>query len=1055
MKQRSVLALLIANRGRAVSADRIVDDLYGEDAGGGARRSVQTFVSMMRRELGDAVTGTSDGYVFDAPREAVDASRFEDLVTAGLDVLEDHPERAAVILRDALGLWRGEAYAGVDGRAVFEPEIARLTELRIAALEARIEADLACGRHRRVLPELEALTTEHPLSEHLWGSLMLALYRVGRQADALAAYQQLRTLLGEQLGIDPSPELRQREEQILLQDPALDYVAQVPHNLPAQLTSFIGRRLERIEIGELLTDTRLVTLTGVGGSGKTRLAVEFARQALDAYPDGVWFVDLRGINDPTGVASLIVSTLGVVTTGRRGVVDQLVDALWSRRLLLVLDNCEHVLDGVAPLVERLVSRDDQVRVLATSREPLGVPGESTMLINPLPIPDSTELFTERALHTTPEFALEEHVDSVMQICRAVEGLPLAVELAAARLRIVAPEELARHIGDQLAMLRTTRKAGDLRHATIEATIQWSWDLLDDAEQILFARLSVFRETWTLEAVGAVCGYQPVDSALVLDLVGSLVDKSLVVVDRLLGGSTRYRLLEPVRQFAARELDDESIDRLHNRLVDYWTSALAGSYDPETRFVWRDHERARALEPDQANLTAAVDWALASGRYEDAMAIFASPFGDLLLLQGSSFEATSIWVQKASEHRDAIQPGVLLSALEVAGNIAVAIGRHDATLGCAELGIEISRTPEERRWFELAGALATQRLEGHSEATNAVFGRVAADAEEPGLRASALFAEAFNNTRKRAWMLTQQAMDISSVDSPLLWDECRVSVRVFDAAEVSGHYDVAMKFAHRALDLGRRYGWNTSVSETAALLACLYAESGRFDEAAALIAEAVPVARRILGTFGPNVDVLQGAARMSRVQGDLDQAQRYVDEALNSLGKQHDLAWWGMGPTIESALIARDVGDLDQAREILDDAARLLNDLTHTDIVPWVGAMISAAQASVEVRRSDPDRALEALSFVLREPDAGVHLTSLEAVDLTAIAFAQQGRAELAARLKGAVDRERDDCGLVIQPPDLPVRESAMRRAQTIFGSDWEAAVEQGREMTLDEAIELA
>ncbi|MEN8115215.1 MAG: BTAD domain-containing putative transcriptional regulator, partial [Actinomycetota bacterium] len=578
MKQRSILALLIANRGRAVSADRIVDDLYGEDAAGGARRSVQTFVSMLRRDLGGVITGSSDGYVFDAARDAIDAARFEDMVAAGLDVLEEHPERATVLLGDALGLWRGEPYAGVDGRAVFEPEIARLDGLRLGALEARIEADLACGRHRRVLPELEALTAEHPLREGLWGSLMLALYRSGRQADALAAYQQMRTVLGERLGIEPSTELRELEEQVLLQDPALDFVAAIPHNLPSPLTSFVGRRLELIETGELLTDTRLVSLIGAGGSGKTRLAVEMARGVLDAYPDGVWFVDLRG-TEPAGVASVVASTLGIVATGDRPVADQVVDALSSRRLLLVLDNCEHVLDGVAPLVEHLVSREGEVQVLATSRELLGVPGESTMLINPLPMPESagladlvvseaTQLFTDRALSAAPCFALEEHADSVFQICHAVEGLPLSVELAAARLRMLSPEELAGHIDDQLAMLTTTQKAGDLRHATIEATIAWSWSLLDDAEQALFARLSVFRGTWSLEAAEAVCGYDPLDPARVLDLVGSLVDKSLVVVDRLLGGSTRYRLLEPIRQYAAQQLDDPATEQLHDRLVDY-------------------------------------------------------------------------------------------------------------------------------------------------------------------------------------------------------------------------------------------------------------------------------------------------------------------------------------------------------------------------------------------------------------------------------------------------------------------------------------------------------
>jgi predicted ATPase/DNA-binding SARP family transcriptional activator len=625
VKQRSILALLIANQGRAVSADRIVTDIYGEDAGGGVRRSVQSIVSLLRRDLGDVIVGTGDGYMFDVPREAVDAARFEDGVAAGLEVLGEDPGRAAVLLGEALGLWRGDPYADVDGRAVFEPEIVRLCELRFVALAARVEAELGCGRHREVLGELEALTAEFPLRERLWGLWMLALYRAGRQAEALAAYQRLRKALGEGLGLEPSSELQVLEEQILLHDPSLIPVSPIPHNLPAQLTSFVGRSLELIDVGESLVDHRLVTLTGAGGTGKTRLAVELARQVLDEYPDGVWFVDFRGV-EATGVASLIVSTLRVVTTGDRPLADELVDALWSRRVLLVLDNCEHVLDGVAPLVEQLLLRGGAIRVLATSREPLGVPGESLMLVSPLPMPKAADvdelatceaavLFTDRARSAKPDFVLEEHVGSVFGICRTVDGLPLGLELAAARLRVFSPEELADRLDDQLAMLKTTLRSGDLRHATIEATIQWSWDLLDDDEQTLFARLSVFHGTWSLAAAEAICGFDPICDGQVVDVVGSLVDKSLVIVDGVSGGSTRYRLLEPLRQFAGRQLDDEATELLLDRLVDYWSNMLAGSYEPDVRFVWRDHARARGLEVDQANLTAAVEWALAAGRFE--------------------------------------------------------------------------------------------------------------------------------------------------------------------------------------------------------------------------------------------------------------------------------------------------------------------------------------------------------------------------------------------------------------------------------------------------------
>ena len=934
------------------------------------------------------------------------------------------------------------------------------------SLEGRVEADLGCGRHREVLGELEALTVEFPLRERLWGLWMLALCRAGRQAEALAAYQLVRRVLGEQLGIEPSTELRMLEEQILLQDPVLDLVSPVPHNLPASLTSFVGRDLEVFEVGEMLARTRLVTLTGAGGSGKTRLAVELGRRTLDEYPDGVWFVDSRGV-EAVGVASVIASTLQMVTTGDRPVVDELVDALWSRRLLLVLDNCEHVLDVVAPLVDRLVGRDGDVRVLATSREALGVPGESMMLVRPLPMPESADadelasceaavLFADRARGVMPEFVVDEHVDAVFRVCRSVEGLPLALELAAARLRAFSPEELADRLGDQLATLRTVQRSGDLRHATIDATIQWSWDLLDDTERTLLSRLSVFHGTCSLEAAESVCGFEPVDGVQVADLVAGLVAKSLVVVDGVDGGSTRYRLLEPIRQYAAHQLDDQASDRLRHRLVDYWSATLAMSYDPDTRFAWRDHARARDLEVDQANLTAVIEWALASGRLEDAMKVFASPFGDLLILQGSGFRLAFRWINTAREHRKTIRDGVLLAALEISGAIAATVGTSEAMLDYAEMAIEIARTPEERHWFELAAALATSRLEGHSEKTKAMFDRVIAQADDPAMQASALLARTVFEVPQQAWTLVQQATELSPMDSLGYYDECAAGIRIADTAADSGHYDVAARTAERTLDLSRRFGSLVPECLAAVILARVYSIVGRIDEAATIISEVLPVAGRVLGPGGIDLNVVRRAGECARLQGDLDRARRYVNEVRATLKRNHLDAIGQMYAILtarESALISRDEGDLRHAEEELRDAFRRLEDLDHVGMGPWLYDMARAAQASIELRRGDPDRALAHTRAVFSEPR--LHYSAVEAVDSAAIAFAQQGRAELAARLKGAVDSERNDCGLVIQPPDAPLRETAMRHAESLYGGDWDTAVEQGRAMTLQEAIELA
>jgi len=1064
VKQRSILALLIASHGQTVTADRIVGEVYGEDTASGARRSVQTIISMLRREFGDVIVGTGDGYRFDSPRTAVDACRFEDGVAEGLALVGDDPRQASSVFDEALGLWQGDPYGDVDGRGAFEPEAVRLTELRFAALEARAEADLACGRHREVVAELEALVGEYPLRERLWGWLMLALYRTGRQADGLAAYQRVRTVLGE-LGLEPSTELRELEGQILLQDESLDLDPMVPHNLPAPLTSFVGRQLELIELGERLSESRLVTLTGAGGSGKTRLAIELGRAILDDYPDGVWFVDLRGAS-ADGVAPLIASTLGVITSGDTPIADQLVDAVAGRRLLLVLDNCEHVLDAAAPLVERLASRDGPIRVLATSREPVGVPGESTLLVRPLLVPerasiddladsDAAVLFAQRAGNTCPDFAVEEHVASVFEICRSVEGLPLALELAAARLNVFSPEELADRLYDQTSVLKTSQRAGDLRHSTIESTIRWSWDLLDDVEQVLFSRLSVFPGTWSLSAAEAICGFDPVDGSDVADLVGGLVEKSLVVAEGVSAGSTRFRLLEPIRQYASGLVDNQAAERFRDRLVDYWSATLERSYGPDARFVWRNHEQARALEADRPTLIAAVEWSLEVGRFEDAMRVFSSLFGGLLLLQGSGYELASRWLAVAVEHRQEIAAGVLLSALEVGSSIAYAIGDFDAASSHTELGASMARTDEERRWFELAAAMATNRVKGHSNATSAVFARVAREADSPGLRASALLAEAHNCQADSAWMLSREAMELPYDDSPRMWDEPYTAFRIFDAAEDSGHYDVAVAMAEHALDLSRRQGWLLHEHQTAGRLARLHAARGNLDEAAALISEAVSRARNTLGPPDSYWDVLEWAAYIARLRGELDKARDYVDEALSMIRGSSIHSWKGGTTLVESALVARDEGDLEQAQRILDDAAERLRELVNVDLAWWVRFSIHAAQASIALRRTDPRLALEFLRPVLTAPDELTHEWLLEAVDLVAIAFAQQERAELAARLKGSIDRERDESGLAVHPPDEALRDEWMRHAQSFLIDDWDAAVERGRAMTLEDAVELA
>lgn len=1061
VKQRSVLALLIANRGRPVSADRIVLEVHGEDAGPGARRSLQTVVSVLRHDLGHVISGTGDAYVLDVPRSSIDVCRFEDGVAEGLDHLAHDPERSAAVLSDALALWRGDPYCDVDALSVFHAETMRLVELRDLAVETRIEANLACGRHREILPEIEALAAEYPLRERLSALWMLALYRSGRQAEALRAYQRLRRILGEELGIEPSTELRTLEEQILLQDPDLDLVSPTPHNLPAALASFIGRSLELIEIGMLLEDARLITLTGAGGTGKTRLAVELARSSLDAYPDGAWFVDLRDIDDPTKVAASVASTLRVMTPGNGSAADQLAAALWSRRLLLILDNCEHVLEGVSPLVERLTRHDGAFRVLATSREPLGVPGESIVQICPLPVPEWVEidelatsdaalLLSDRASVVMPDFVVEEHVEAVVEICRSVEGLPLGLELAAARLRVFSPEELAGRLGDQLGVLRTTLKAGDLRHATMEATIRWSWSLLDGTERTLLARLSVFRGTWSMAAVEAICGFGDIDPDQVPDVVSSLVTKSLVNVEGVSGGSTRYRLLEPLRQFSARQLDETATDHLRGWFVDYWAATVA---DMNDEFGVRDYEQAKTLEVDRANLTAAIEWALMLRRYGDAALILASPFGLLLVMRGSGFDFASSLMDDVLEHGDSIAHQVLVRAIDIVCCVAISDARDGAALPYANLAIEIARSPEERHWFELTAAVAMNRLGRCDEAMSMLDG-IITESADPGMTASALLAKTEYEPPKQAWALAETAMSLAPIDSLKWWDEGVAAWLVGLTALHTGRYDVAVQMAERGVESCRETGWSVMACHAAALLAWVYTEMGRFDDADEVVEEALRGVRRILGPSITTFAVLWEAADLARRSGDLDRARACLEAA--QVGKEQDEASAQIrsGTAYLSALIARDDHDLDRARSLLDDLPQCL-DGQNPEYDGASPAEVRLAEASVEVRRSDPDRALEELRAVLAEPGQLSHSLTVHALDLAAIAFAQQGGAEVAARLAGAVDRERERTGLILQPLNEPIRTAALLDARAILGETWDETVAQGRAITLTEAFDLA
>jgi predicted ATPase/DNA-binding SARP family transcriptional activator len=598
-KQRAVLALLLLRANETVPTSRLIDELWDERPPTQAVKTVQVYVSQLRKVLGEGVVETrTGGYLVCVEPGALDVDRFETLLERGRTFLgASAPAEASAVLREALALWRGPALSDLEHETFARDEIGRLEELRLVAVTTRIEADLALGRHADVVPELEVLTREHPLRERLRELLVLALYRGGRQADALEMVQATRTVLREELGLDPSEPLQQLERAILVHDPALDLPI-APHAtpsaesesapaelppLPAALTPLVGRSTELAQISELLgrPGTRLVTLVGAGGVGKTRLAVAVAESMPPAA-----FVTLAPVQEPELVGSVIARTLGLTDEAT------LSDWLRPRELLLVLDNFEHLLDAATLVTELLVAAPN-LRVLATSRSPLNLSGEHQYTVPPLPQEDAVELFRERAAAVEADVG---HGADIEEICRRLDCLPLAIELAAARAKTFPPDVVLARFEQRLALLTGGPRDRPERQRTLRATLEWSYSLLDEDEQRAFARLAVFAGGCTAEAAERVC-----DASL--ETLESLAGKSLISAR-----GERFRMLLTIREYA-REclLASDDADSIVRRLAELLCDA-AGAFASE-----RGRGRAvplSRLEAELENIRVAIRAALA-------------------------------------------------------------------------------------------------------------------------------------------------------------------------------------------------------------------------------------------------------------------------------------------------------------------------------------------------------------------------------------------------------------------------------------------------------------
>ncbi|MFL6189757.1 MAG: BTAD domain-containing putative transcriptional regulator [Actinomycetes bacterium] len=1028
-KERALLADLLVHAGRVVSADRLVEDLWGDDPPGNPANTLQGRVSALRRALGPAGAGLvvtrPPGYVLEADPGQVDAARFERLVAKAGRAAGD---AAAGPLEEALGLWRGPALAEFADQPWAQAEAARLEELRLGAVEALVELRLAAGDHTGLVGELEGLVAEHPTRERLRGQLMVALYRSGRQADALEVYQATRAVLAGELGIDPSPELQRLQQAILVQDPALEAATprqQPRHNLPERLTSLVGRSEELREAAKLVEQHRLVTVTGPGGAGKTSLAVELARRLAAGYPDGVWLVELAALRDPALLGEVVAVTLGLGEepagpgVAPPAVTERLASFVADKGLLLVLDNCEHLVEACAGLARRLLQAGPAVRVLATSREVLGVPGEVVWPVPPLAVPaapestpavpaaaestpvvpgaavtdpvagaaprwgsvadpdvarprlstadgeapemlagyDAVRLFVERATAADPGFVLDStSAPVVAELCRRLDGLPLAIELAAARVRALPPAELAARLDDRFRLLAGGGRATDPRQQTLRATIDWSWELLDDADRRLLRRLSVFSGGWTVAAAEAVCGGDGLEPGEVLNGLFRLVDRSLIVAAG--GDPARFRLLETLRAYGAERLAEAGETQAVAARHTAWYLELAEeAAGHRTARPW-----LRRVAADYDNLRAALDRAVAAPDPDTALRL-AGALGWYW------------WTDRTIEGRQLLAGALALAdgqpptpqlarALQASAMLEVSLTPSAATAEAARRSRELCERFGDRSgaaFSKLLLAFAELQRVGPSEDG----ARLVEEADATFVELGDPWGEAFAGRARFSFEAYHRGLSAEAEASgqralaqfQALDDQWGLAQTHFSLAEIAkarGDLDGAEAAYEAALAAARESGPLWTVLASLGGLGGLLALRGDDARAAGVYAEAMAQFRRTgqRRGFAHLYNELGGAAR---VRGDLERARRLHAEALAII---RDLVGWSVPHTlVQLACAEARLGDLDAAEAHLAEAAGLLLAVPQPATAAW--ALVG--EALVALGRDRPEEAARLLA----------------------------------------------------------------------------------------------
>jgi predicted ATPase/DNA-binding SARP family transcriptional activator len=1006
---RGLLIRLAIDAPRPVSQQALIDALWGDEPPADQANALQSLVSRLRRGLGgpETVASSAAGYRLTIEPDDVDVNRFAALARRGRDALSaGDPSSAADDLREALGMWRAavpEGWGDTTDSAAYQ---ARLQEQRLEATADLIEADLALGRHLDVVADLDALVAQHPLRERFSALLMQALAGSGRQADALAQYDRVREQLADELGVDPSPELQAAHLALLRGELGGRLSREPSHvdaarrsNVKTALTSFVGRAEEVARIAKLLGEVRLITLVGPGGAGKTRLASVAAVAALDDLPDGVWMAELAPVTDPADVPSAVLDALGLrdaslVDLGRppssamRDLTGRLIDALAGRRCLLLLDNCEHVIDAAARLADELLAQCASLRIITTSREPLGIVGETLVAVPPLPQPatgaqpqdamahPAVALFADRAVAVQPDFVVDEHtVAPVVEIVRRLDGLPLAIELAAARLRSLPVDEIAARLSDRFKLLTGGSRTAMPRHRTLRAVVEWSWDLLTEPERLLAERLAVFAGTFSPADARAVCADERLLGDDVDDLLDSLVDKSLLQAT-VLTGAPRYRMLETLREFGLDQLAGRGEVAAVRRRHATRFAALVRVAGPHTRtgdqLVWMAQ-----LEAERDNILAALRFLSDDGQAQAALEL--------------AIELSTYWMF-SGRHGDATN--WLAYALAASGGVdAVTQLTGQVLHSINSLASSFNDPPE----------VVEANLRNMSELGHRI------DELDVGLDSALLFlrpvAASFSDDAENIARLVEKGLGSTNP-----W--IVASVRMFRAAMAENNGDVATMRtdAEIALQEFRALGERWGMASCLGVLAQLKTMDGELDAAIADLEEAVALSEELGGHDDATMLYLRLADLRMRT-GDLEGARDYIElvqqsSALSTGSHQAIIA------TVMLAEAASYEGDLGKARLLGEEALQQI--ALMPGVHPAMGhiaAIVLALAGRLSVEERDLTTAREhfakAYGFAVGTRDMPV--VAMVGVGLAGAALAMDRPVEAAeilgaaAALRGAED----------------------------------------------------